>query len=182
MLMQLPKMMKRVTAALGLALLLLMPLALGGSELGETLAITAGTCFYHFAMRLAVGALVPRVLRPNAAERPYFRQRSFEPGLYKTLKVKAWKNRMPTYNPEEFDPGKHSWEEILQSGCVAEAGHGVMVLLSFLPVLMVPVFGAAGVFWGTSVAAAAVDGSFVILQRFNRPRIQKNLQKERQRL
>ena len=182
MLMQLPKVIKRATAALGLGLLLLLPLALGGSELAETLAITAGTCFYHFAMRLTVGALVPRILKANAAERPYFRQRSLEPGLYKALKVKAWKNRMPTYNPEEFDPRKHSWEEILQSGCVAEAGHLVMVLLSFLPVLTVPVFGAAGVFWGTSVAAAAVDGSFVILQRFNRPRIQKILQKERQRL
>ena len=62
-----PKVMRRVTAALGLALLLLLPPALGGSEGAETLAITAGTCFYHFAMRLAVGALVPRVLKPNAA-------------------------------------------------------------------------------------------------------------------
>ena len=180
--MKLPKVMRRVTAALGLALLLLLPPALGGSELAETLAITAGTCFYHFAMRLAVGALMPRILKPGAAERPCFRQRSWEPGLYKALKVKAWKNRMPTYNPDDFDPRKHSWEEILQSGCAAEAGHGLMVLLSFLPVLTVPVFGAAGVFWGTSVAAAAVDGSFVILQRFNRPRILKILQKERRRL
>lgn len=180
--MKLPKVMRRVTAALGLALLLLLPPALEGSEIAETLAITAGTCFYHFAMRLAVGALMPRILKPGAAERPYFRQRSFEPGLYKALKVKRWKNRMPTYNPDDFDPRKHSWEEILQSGCVAEAGHGLMVLLSFLPVLTVPVFGAAGVFWGTSVAAAAVDGSFVILQRFNRPRILKILQKERRRL
>ena len=180
--MNLPKVMKRVTAILGLALLLLLPPALGGTEIAETLAITAGTCFYHFAMRLAVGALMPRMLKPGAAERPCFRQRSFEPGLYKALKVKAWKNRMPTYNPDDFDPKKHSWEEILQSGCVAEAGHGLMVLLSFLPVLTVPVFGAAGVFWGTSVAAAAVDGSFVILQRFNRPRILKILQKERRRL
>ena len=73
--MKLPKVMRRVTAALGLALLLLLPPALGGSEGAETLAITAGTCFYHFAMRLAVGALVPRVLKPNAAERPCFRQR-----------------------------------------------------------------------------------------------------------
>ncbi len=180
--MKLPKVMRRVTAALGLALLLLLPPALKGSEIAETLAITAGTCFYHFAMRLAVGALMPRILKPGAAERPYFRQSSLEPGLYKALKVKRWKNRMPTYNPDDFDPRKHSWEEILQSGCVAEAGHGVMVLLSFLPVLTVPVFGAAGVFWGTSVAAAAVDGSFVILQRFNRPRILKILQKERRRL
>lgn len=180
--MKLPKVMRRVTAALGLALLLLLPPALGGSEGAETLAITAGTCFYHFAMRLAVGALVPRVLKPNAAERPCFRQRSWEPGLYKALKVKRWKNRMPTYDPEDFDPRKHSWEEILRSGCVAEAGHGLMMLLSFLPVLTVPVFGAAGVFWGTSLAAAAVDGSFVILQRFNRPRFLKILQKERHRL
>ena len=180
--MKLPKVMRRVTAALGLALLLLLPPALGGSEVAETLAITAGTCFHHFAMRLAVGALMPRILKPGAAERPYFRQRPLEPGLYKALKVKRWKNRMPTYNPDDFDPRKHSWEEILQSGCVAEAGHGLMVLLSFLPVLTVPVFGAAGVFWGTSVAAAAVDGSFVILQRFNRPRILKILQKERRRL
>ena len=56
------------------------------------------------------------------------------------------------------------------------------MLLSFLPVLTVPIFGAPGVFWVTSTLAALFDCCFVILQRYNRPRFIRILDKERKRL
>lgn len=145
----------------------------------EACAITAGTFFYHFAMRLLVGAVVPPMIPQGVENNVWFQQKGWEPGLYKALRVKKWKNRMPTYNPDSFNPQKRTWAEILHNGCTAEAGHGVIMLLSFAPVLTVPAFGAAGVFWITSILAAMMDGCFAVMQRFNRPRIQKLMEKER---
>ena len=147
----------------------------------EALAITAGTFFYHFAMRLLVGAVVPGLVPAGAEKSWWFREKGFEQGLYKALRVKAWKKRMPTYAPEQFDLRRHTPAEIVHTCCASEAVHEVIMVLSFAPVLTVPVFGAAGVFWGTSALSALFDGCFVILQRYNRPRLLRILEKERAR-
>lgn len=147
----------------------------------EALAITAGTFFYHFAMRLLVGALVPGLVPAGAEKGRWFREKRFEPGLYRALGVKTWKKRMPTYTPESFDFRKHTLAEIVHTSCASEAVHEGIVVLSFVPVLTIPVFGAAGVFWATSVLAALFDGCFVVMQRFNRPRFLRILEKERAR-
>ena len=86
---------------------------------------------------------------------------------------------MPTYDPSLFDPKLHSWEEIAQAMCQAELVHETIVVLSFLPLLGAIPFGSFGVFLITSVLAALYDLSFVIMQRFNRPRIMKLIAKER---
>ena len=78
---------------------------------------------------------------------------------------------MPTYESELFDPKTHSWAEIAQAMCQAELIHETIVLLSFLPILAGIRFGAYPVFIITSVLAAMVDMMFVIIQRYNRPRI-----------
>ena len=140
-----------------------------------SLAITWGTTFYHFAMRLLVGWTVPEFSNPDS---PWFRPRSFEPRLYATLRVRRWKNRMPTFLPESFSMTRRTPAQILASGCKAEVVHEIIVVLSFLPVLTIPRFGAAGVFWGTSLASALFDGCFVVMQRFNRPRLQRLARKE----
>ena len=143
-------------------------------------AITFGTCFYHFAMRLWIGCLVEHVMHNTADyEKPWYQLHSFETRLYRLLKVKKWKGRMPTYDPSCFDPNLHSWERILQAMCQAEIVHEVIVVFSFLPLLAAIPFGAFGVFLITSLLAALYDLCFVIMQRFNRPRIIKLLKKER---
>jgi hypothetical protein len=50
-------------------------------------------------------------------------------------------------------------------------------LLSFLPLLAAIPFGAFPAFLITSLAAACFDTVFVIMQRFNRPRLIKLIQK-----
>ena len=147
----------------------------------EALAITAGTFFYHFAMRLLVGAVVPGLVPAGAEKLWWFREKGFEPELYKALRVKTWKKRMPTYAPERYDLRRHTPAEIVHTCCESEAGHEVIMVLSFVPVLTIPAFGAAGVFWGTSVLSALFDGCFVIMQRYNRPRLLRILEKERVR-
>lgn len=166
----------------GLALLTILLFFLYPTDILESLAITFGTVFYHFAMRLVVGAIVPNLVHKGSEKDFWFRPKGFEQPLFRALRMKQWKKYLPTYAPESFDLNKHSIEEVIHTCCCSEAVHEWIMLLSFLPVLTIPVFGAPWVFWITSGLAALFDGCFVILQRYNRPRLIRILDKERKRL
>jgi len=146
---------------------------LGGDFL-LALAITLGTSAYHFTMRLLAGACVNALMRNQAdCSAWWFRPRAFEARLYRSLKVMAWKKYLPSYNPALFNMKEKSAGEIAQAMCQAEIVHEIIILLSFAPLAMIKFFGAAPVFIITSLLAACIDLLFVILQRFNRPRILK---------
>lgn len=136
--------------------------------------ITAATFAYHLLMRLAVGQVFDWTLNNYVDyRRGWFQLRSFEPRLYDWLKVAQWKTGMPTYDPSAFDRHRHSWDEIAQAMCQAELVHEVIVLLSFVPVAASIWLGDTAVFLITSLLAAGFDMMFVVMQRYNRPRILK---------
>ena len=137
-----------------------------------SLAITAGTLAYHLLMRLMVGGIYNACLH----NRVDYRKRWFVVGetekkLYNFLKVKQWKKFLPTYDPATFDKKQHSWEEIAGATCQSELVHETIAVLSFLPIVFSVWFGSTLVFVLTSVFSALFDLSFVMLQRYNRPRI-----------
>ena len=172
--------MKLAAAGSFLLTLVFVGLLLAGGKWAIPYAITFGTCFYHFSMRLIVGHAINYKMKNRADyTKRWYQQRPFESAVYKFLNVKKWKATMPTYDPSVFDPRKHTWEEIAQAMCQAEIVHEVIVVLSFLPLLAAIPFGAFLVFLFTSIAAALYDLSFVIMQRFNRPRIIQFIKKER---
>ncbi len=150
------------------------------NDLFYSLAITFGTFFYHFFMRLLVGRIVNGV-KHNQFDYSgaWFQEKSFEADFYKKLKIKSWKIGIPTYDPDTFDIKKHSLEEIVMATCQAEVVHEIIVVLSFVPILFSLEFGAVSVFILTSVAAGCFDMIFVLLQRFNRPRLVKMLKREK---
>ena len=144
-----------------------------------TMGITFGTFSYHFLMRLAVGKLVDSIFHNRMDyTKWWFRPRRFEKCLYEFLKVKKWKKYVPTYAPDTFSLDKHSFEEIVQATCQSEMVHELIVVLSFLPILFAIPFGALAAFLITSVLAALFDCIFVILQRYNRPRIVKLIKRK----
>jgi hypothetical protein len=143
-----------------------------------TLAITAGTLGYHLVMRLTVGWLVAIfVRRPLNPDGFWFRQRSFERKLYRILRVRRWKGRMPTYDPREFSFEENTPEQIIQNSCRAELVHEWIMAASFLPIFTAIRWGAFPVFVITSILAAAFDGCFVMMQQYNRPRLQQYLKR-----
>ncbi len=136
------------------------------------LKITSYTVFYHFAVRLLIGGIMQAAFKNKMNYRkPWFQPKAFEAGLYKKLGVKQWKNKMPTYNPDTFSLEKHSTEEILGTSCQAEIVHEINVIASFVPLLFSLAVGDLPVFFITSLIAAALDMIFVIIQRYNRPRL-----------
>ena len=135
-------------------------------------AITFGTIFYHFAMRLAVGYFIDaRYHNHMDYTKKWFQEKTFERRLYDKLKVKKWKKLLPTFTPQYFNLKSRSISEIVQATCQAEIVHEVNMLLSFVPVVFSIWFGSLGVFLLTSCAAFLFDGIFVVIQRYNRPRL-----------
>lgn len=146
------------------------------------LLITFATTAYHFVMRLLVGFAFDRLMpNPEYREDGWFRVSAREQRFYERMNVKRWKGHIPTYDPTEFDSGLHSWEEILGAMCRAELVHETIMVLSFVPILAASPLGALGVFVITSILAACFDGIFVVMQRYNRPRVIRLLRISRRR-
>lgn len=151
-----------------------------GNDIFLTLAITFGTVFYHLGTRLLVGLLYNTIMNNKADyTKKRYQLRPWESRLYRLLRVKEWKGKMPTYDPEIFSNEKHSWEEIAQAMCQSELVHETNVIISFIPVIASRWFGAFYVFLITSLGGAVFDLLFVIMQRYNRERIMKIISKKR---
>ena len=143
-----------------------------GNGVSFSAAITFGTTFYHLGIRLAVGALVnAKYHNKMDYTNKWFTEKNFEQKLYKTIQVKKWKKWFPTFNPQDFDLKSRSLTEIVQVTCQSEVVHEVNMILSFVPLVFSVWFGSLGVFVLTSCAAFLFDSIFVIMQRYNRPRL-----------
>lgn len=142
------------------------------NEAAETATITVGVALYHFAMRLAVGAAVNAVMKNEAdPDKRWFREKGWESKLYRWMRVREWKKYLPTYSPDTFDTGRRTVAEMVGATCQAEVVHEIIMVLSMLPILFIPVLGGAAALAVTSVLATLFDSLFVILQRYNRPKL-----------
>lgn len=176
-----PKLMK-ATAGLSFAACIFTAVGFrySNKDIYLTLAITFGTIAYHMGIRLLVG-LAFGIRMKNKADytKKWYQIRPWENKLYQLLQVKKWKGKLPTYDPDSFSSGNHTWDEIAQTMCQSELVHETNIILSFIPVTASVYFGAFYVFFITSAAGAAFDLLFVMIQRYNRPRIIKIAQRKR---
>ena len=169
-------MKKKMVATTCVSLFVMLASAIGcrltGNRALFSVAITFGTIFYHLGIRLAVGYLIDRKYhnRMDYTKRG-FRERRFERGFYEKIRVQQWKGRMPTFTPKNFQLRRDAIPEIVQATCQAEVVHEINMVLSFVPVIFSIWFGSLEVFLITSCAACIFDGLFVMIQRYNRPRL-----------
>ena len=174
------KKLVRVCTAVTIVLFLLY--AWFGGVFWFTLAVACATGTYHIVMRRWVGNFWNAMLHNHADyRRRWFRVSQREERLYQTLNVRRWKNKMPTNDPDSFNPKTHSWEEVAQTMCQSELVHETSVILSFLPLLAAHWIGGFPAFFITSTMAAAIDTLFVMMQRYNRSRIIHLLDHQRAR-
>ncbi len=145
-----------------------------GKDLFLTLGIIAMLTSYHLIIRLFIGSLTGKLpldkFDPNAAR---FRELPFEKRLYRLLRVKKWKDRAPTYDISEFSTIYHTYGELARTTCRAETTHWLCVLASLVTISFTAWFGALPAFVITAVFGALVDMAFIVIQRYNRPRLVK---------
>lgn len=141
--------------------------------------ITAFTVTYHFWLRIIMGN-VTKLFRIHYGQR-WFRERRFEKRLYKLLRVRKWKEKVLTYDPDAFSVEKHSLEEIANTMCKAETDHWVNEIISLTTLLFAIPWGAFPIFLVTAVFAMLFDAQFIVVQRFNRPTVLRVIEKRKQR-
>ena len=135
-------------------------------------AITFGVIAYHIVIRFLAPVILVAIFHKKYDHLSWwFQERKWEPEFYRLIKVKKWKVKAFTYDPSEFSLKLHSLQEIINNMCHAELVHELIVLLSFTSLLFAIPFGAFVVFLITATLAALFDMTFVILQRYNRPRV-----------
>jgi len=149
------------------------------SEIILWTGIVAFTVMYHLWVRLIMGN-VTKLFKINYKQW-WFKERPFEKGIYKALRVKKWKEKALTYNPELFSLKDYSLKEIANTMSKAETDHWVNELISLSTLLFAIPWGGFLAFFISAVAAMFFDGQFIVIQRYNRPRIIRILEKEKKK-
>lgn len=153
------------------------------------LYITGILAVFWFSINFVVPWLV-RFLVPKkffSEDRWLFKERKFESSFYRKIKVSKWKDKLPDAGklihfqrdslPEDMDEAYIN--RFITECCIAELGHlsvGILGFTSLFLVYLIPgntQFEHLEVFFVLSVLDLLIQLLFVIIQRYNRPRLIK---------
>ncbi|MBQ7985639.1 MAG: hypothetical protein IJ304_00020 [Clostridia bacterium] len=138
--------------------------------------IVAFMIVYHFWGRIIMGN-VSKLFKINQ-DHWWFREKPFEKGLYKLLRVKKWKGKALTYNPEAFSLEKHTLSEIAAVMTKSEVDHWINEVISLVSILFSILWGELWIFVLTAIFAMIFDAQFIVIQRYNRPRILRIIKRQ----
>ena len=148
------------------------------SEIILWIGIVAFTIMYHFWVRIIMGNVSKLFRKHINYKNWWFKERKFEKSLYKVLKVKEWKGKALTYNPEQFSLKENSLEKIANTMAKSEVDHWINEAISLSTLLFAIPWGTFWAFAISALVAMIFDSQFIIIQRYNRPRIIKILERE----
>ena len=159
-----------------------------GSRFTKFLAAATALTGYNFLVRTLIGQTVTFFLQNKNhfnLENAWLRPKKFEKKFYRVLKVKKWKKHAATAIPEQFDLETLPLETIVKNMIQAELVHLIIIFAVLLPVFFARRTDFPHLVVIGSVFSAVWDMQYVILQRYNRPkvvRLMKDLEKERESL
>ena len=149
------------------------------NELILWIGITAFTIMYHFWVRIIMGNVSKLFKKHINYKQWWFKEKKFEKQFYKLIKVKEWKGKALTYNPETFSLKENSLEQIANTMTKSEVDHWINEIISLTTILFSCIWGQFWIFFITAIAAMIFDSQFIIIQRYNRPRIVKLLERKK---
>lgn len=122
---------------------------------------------YHFGLRILFGKITDK-FNINYSH-PWYKTRKFEKGLYKLLKVRKWKDKVLTFEPDKYDFQNRTPEQLATTMSKSELDHWINEGLSIVSIFFVFLWGCAPAFIISAVAAMLFDAQFIVVQRYNRP-------------
>ena len=141
------------------------------------IGITAFTITYHFWGRIILGNISKLFKKYINYNQWWFKEKWFEKNLYEILRVKKWKGKALTYNPEQFDLKTNSLDQIANTMVKSEIDHWINEVISISTMFFGLIWGETWIFVITALAAMIFDGQFIVIQRYNRPRVLKILER-----
>lgn len=136
------------------------------------ISIISLTIVAHFLVMYISAPIVFMIFRKKFNYNSFwFRPKKFEKVIFDKIRIKHWKTKVPVYNKNEYSLQSHSSEEIIMNMCHAEIVHEVIILTSYLPILMAFFISHYGILVVTSFFFSCFHLMFVLIQRYNRPRV-----------
>lgn len=140
------------------------------------IGVTCFTIMYHLWLRIIMGN-VSKLLKIEY-NMWWFKERDIDKKLCSFFKVRKWKDKALTYNPELFSLKDYSLKDIANTMCKAEADHLINVAISISTLLFALIWGQLWIFALTALLAIAFDMQFVLIQRYNRPRVVRLIKRQ----
>ncbi len=140
--------------------------------------IVAFTIMYHFWVRIIMGNVSKLFKDKINYKQAWFKEHGFEKPLYKLLQVKKWKDKALTYNPGDFDVNNRPLVDICNTMAKSEVDHWINECISISTMFFGLIWGHPHLFIISAIAAMIFDSQFIIIQRYNRPRIVKLLERQ----
>lgn len=134
---------------------------------------------YEFLMRIIFGIIL--IIPKYNVNSWVFKVGKKELGLYKKMNYKSLVQKIPTFNPKQYDSQTLSIEEIIQNTCRNELTHKVYFVLTFAPIIWSVWFGSLALAIVQACIVCLNDVFFISIQRFSRDRllsIQKRLSRK----
>ena len=141
--------------------------------------IVAFMIVYHFWARIIMGNMSRRFKIDR--NHWWFKERAFEKKLYRFLRVRDRKGKALTFNPELFDLKTRTLDQIADTMTKAEVDHWINQLIALSSILFSLLWGQFWIFLATAVASMIFDGQFILIQRYNRPKLLRILERQSRR-
>lgn len=146
------------------------------------LGILFMTAAYHLIVRLVIGTFADGALENGIdPENHWFADSDAEQAAYRAIGVKRWKNKFPVPDAWKFSIKRRSLEDVIAESCRTEVVHEAGAVASLLSVLLTIPFGYLWFFILTAAIGGVFDLVFVMIQRYNRPRLMRAAAKKRMR-
>lgn len=132
--------------------------------------------FYQLSVRIVISIYYRHVHNwPWNPHSFWFRERAWEKPLYRALRVKRWKDFLPTNRPGDFDIRTTDIAGILNNSCRAEAVHATNNAAGYLPLLLTCLMTRQRQYLSIALFIAVgfgiADSILALIQRYNRPRL-----------
>lgn len=129
-----------------------------------------------FAYRILVSEAVSKKHASFNYRNGWFAPKKFEESVFKALRVKRWKEKLPNLLPQTSSTKDFPVETLINETCSVEAAHEINIVLSFVP-FAVSLFYSEHewIFLVSGLVTALFDLCFVIFHRHFRPRLIKLL-------
>lgn len=148
-------------------------------SLREVMRMTGwSACVFYLALTGAASFLLGRCLPSSLLRAEFFPCFSFEQEgrIYECLHIKAWQNKLPDMSrvlpgalPKKRLEGhyKATLPDMVRETCAAELTHALLCVTGLYCLRLWPGSGGAVL----AVLNALVNGLYILIQRYNRPRL-----------
>lgn len=140
----------------------------------QALAILTGYIALHLVIWMLAAIIVVGIMQNQANDQCFwFREQPWEPHFFRLIKIRKWKQLLPTYAPQYYDFVSIPPVKLLGIISQTEVVHEMAALLVLLSLIGIHWLGYAEIIATLATIDFVINITYVFLQRYNRMRLRR---------